>query len=157
MLTSRKPLLRRAPAAKVDRPAQVAGLGQALVIEASDPITGAIINEVSLAALPDLDPGASAASVGARAFAVDGDCMSPAFRFGDIAFVRNDRPARPGRPAAIKVRGYGPAIKLWMPQGEHVQLVPTNRKYLPILVRTSDLEWALEVLLVVRFRLGAKA
>ena len=152
MLTSRKPFLRRARAAKVDRPAETAGLGQALVVEVSDPMTGAIVNEVSLAAMPDLDARASAASVGTRAFHVDGDCMLPIFRFGDLVFVRNDRPARPGRPAAVKVRGYGLAVKLWMPQGKDVRLVPTNRKYVPILVRASDVEWALEILMVVRFK-----
>lgn len=133
------------------RPAETAGLGQTLVAEASDPMTGAVLKKISLISLPDLD-GGTLAPPDCFGLTLDGDCMSPLLFSGDVVFMRKDRPPRPGRPAAIKLRGYKPTIKVWMPQGDGVRLVPVNKEYSPIRTRTSEIEWAFEVLLAVRFR-----
>jgi hypothetical protein len=125
--------------------------GQALLADVFEPSTGALIRTVSLGSLPDLSPGASAPPR-ACGFALEGDCMSPIIQDGDLVFLRTDRPVRPGRPAAFKLRGCQSAVKLWMPRGKDVHLVPTNSNYPSIRARASDVEWALEVLLVVRFR-----
>jgi hypothetical protein len=125
--------------------------GQAVLVDVFEPSTGAPIRTVRLATLPEYSPGASAPPR-ACAFALEGDCMSPTMRDGDLVLVRTDRPARPGRPAAFKLRGCRSAIKLWMPRGKDVHLVPTNSEYPSIRARASSIAWALEVLLVLRFR-----
>jgi len=156
MLTFPKPYVRRARAAKIDRPAETAGLGQVLLVEASDPTTGAVLKEISLARLPELAAG-TLAPPEYFGLTLDGDCMSPLLQSGDLVFMRKDRPPRAGRPATVKLRGYKPTLKLWMPQGDDVHLVPVNKEYSPIRTRLSEIEWAFEVLVAVRFRAGARA
>ena len=150
MLTSRKPHVRCPRAAKLDRPAETAGLGQVLLVEACNPMTGAVLKEISLARLPELAAGTLAPQE-YFGLTLDGNCMSPLLWSGDLVFMRKDRPPRPGRPATVKLRGYEPTLKLWMPQGDDVHLVPANKEYSPIRTRASQIEWAFEVLVAVRF------
>jgi hypothetical protein len=138
-------------------PVATAAIGQFLEVDAFDPMTGAVVSQVSLASLPDVEPVAAALAM-PMALTLEGDCMAPTMSAGDILFVRRDRPARRGRSAAVKLRGKIPMVKRWWPEADCVWLVPTNPKYAPIQVPASEVEWALEVLLVVRFRVeGAPA
>ena len=91
------------------------------------------------------------ASPGTFALRVDGDSMAPAIRHGDLVILSPDQPARPGRPAVVKLsRQVGVTCKLFRRQGSRIRLIPINESF-PITTHRADhVVWALAVLYRVR-------
>jgi hypothetical protein len=146
VLAVRKP----APTGKRRRPAEVPGR-EVLWYEVFDPTGGIGPSGGSLAWLPGLDPKVSAPPEAARFFTVVDRRMEPSMHSGDLLLVRTDRKAVLGRPAVVKFRGHQPVIGMWYPRPRAAAVLPMNASYRNTLGRPSDVEWALQVLAILRF------
>jgi hypothetical protein len=78
---------------------------------------------------------------------LDGDSMAPMFPDGKIGLCCPGEPARPGKPAVVRLAGQiGLTCKIYRPRGAMVRLVPANDKYEPQEFPARQLDWALAVL-----------
>lgn len=87
----------------------------------------------------------------AFALRIDGESMSPEIRHGDLVVLSPRRPARAGHAAVVQLRGaIGVTCKLYHPDVGQVHLVPINEAVAPTTTPAEQIEWALDVLAVIR-------
>jgi SOS-response transcriptional repressor LexA/transcriptional regulator with XRE-family HTH domain len=87
----------------------------------------------------------------AFALRIDGESMSPEIRHGDLVVLSPQRPARAGHAAVVQLRGaIGVTCKLYHPDGGQVHLVPINEAVAPVSTSADEVQWALDVLAVIR-------